>query len=210
MFVMSADRASAPRREVAAYILAGGASSRMGRNKALLDLDGEPLVLRAAQTISAAGMEATVIGPPALYARFALAAIPDDEPGLGPLGGIATVLAHSNRDWNLVVAVDMPYLTAAWLAALGDRALAAKSVDAILPRSVRGLEPLSAVYHRRCLESIRQALGRGIRKVTDGLAGCRVEEIAPGEWKRFATEGLLFENINTPADYDRAAAGEPK
>ncbi len=210
MFAMAADRISASRREVAAYILAGGASSRMGRNKALLELDGEPLVLRAARTISAAGMDATVIGPPALYEALGLAAVPDDEPGLGPLGGIATALAHSPRDWNLVVAVDMPYLTPAWLAALADRALAADAADAILPRSERGLEPLSAAYHRRCLPPILGALARGLRKVTDGLAGCRVEEIAPHEWKRFAPEGLLFENINTPADYERAAADEQR
>jgi molybdopterin-guanine dinucleotide biosynthesis protein A len=182
----------------------------MGRNKALLELDGEPLVLRMARTISAAGMDATVIGPPALYEPLGLVAVADDEPWLGPLGGMATALGHSTREWNLVVAVDMPYLTAAWLGALADRALAAKSVDAILPRSERGLEPLSALYHRRCLDPIRRALARGVRKVTDGLAGCRVEEIAPAEWKRFAPKGLLFENINTPADYERAAAGEPQ
>jgi molybdopterin-guanine dinucleotide biosynthesis protein A len=210
MVAMVVDRNSGRRRDVAAYILAGGASSRMGRNKALLELEGEALVLRMERTISAAGMDATVLGRPALYEPLGLAAIPDDEPGLGPLGGIATALAHSAREWNLIVAVDLPYLTAEWLVVLADRALAAEAADAILPRSERGLEPLSAVYHRRCLEPIRQALARGVRKVTDGLAGCRVEEIAPHEWKPFAPGGLLFENINTPADYDRAAAGERK
>jgi molybdopterin-guanine dinucleotide biosynthesis protein A len=210
MVGMGDERNSSRRREVGAYILAGGASSRMGREKALLELDSEPLVVRMARTIIAAGMDATVIGPPALYEPLGLAAIPDDEPGLGPLGGIATALGHSTTDWNLVVAVDLPYLTADWLGALADRALAAEAADAILPRGERGLEPLSAAYHRRCLGPIRRALGRGVRKVTDGLAGCRVEEIAPDEWKRFAAGGLLFENINTPADYDRAAAGGRK
>jgi molybdopterin-guanine dinucleotide biosynthesis protein A len=198
------------RRQVAAFILAGGASSRMGRNKALLELEGEPLVLRAARAATEAGLGVTVIGPPNLYAPLGLESIPDDEPGLGPLGGIATALSHSPRDWNLAIAVDLPYLTPAWLAALARRALAAEAADAILPRSERGLEPLSAAYHRRCLAPILQALARGVRKITDALAACRVEEIAPEEWKRIAPGGLLFENINTPSDYNRAAADEPK
>jgi len=109
-----------------------------------------------------------------------------------------------------VVAVDLPYLTPAWLAAMAGRALAAEAADAILPRSERGLEPLSAVYHRRCLAPIRRALASGVRKITDALAACRVEEIAPEEWKPFARGALLFENINTPSDYERAAADEPK
>ena len=79
-----------------------------------------------------------------------------------------------------------------------------------LGKDLLGLEPLSAAYHRRCLAPIRLALARGIRKITDALAACRVEEIAPDEWKRFAEGGLLFENINTPSDYERAAADEPK
>lgn len=195
----------------AGYILAGGASSRMGSNKALLAFEGQPLVVRAAATVAATGIGVTVVGNPELYAPLGLQAIADDEPGLGPLGGIATALAHSRHAWNLIVAVDLPFLTAEWLAALVDRALASKSARAILPRSERGLEPLCAVYHRDCLPGIRSALARGVRKVTDGLAGpppCPVEQIPPGEWKRFAPEGRLLENINTLPDYRRALANE--
>lgn len=202
------------RRELAAgYVLAGGASSRMGRNKALLLFDGEPLVVRMARLVAAAGIGVTVVGRTEEYEAFGLKAIADDEPGLGPLGGIAAALAHSSRPWNLIVAVDLPHVTAAWLKALLDRALASDAADAVLPRSERGLEPLCAVYHRRCLEPIRAALGRGVRKVTSGLAGppaCRVEEIAPGEWNRFAAEGRLLENVNTPRDYERATTGEQR
>lgn len=181
----------------------------MGRNKALLELEGEPLIVRVAGRVRAAGVPVTVIGPAGLREPFGLEGFEDDEPGLGPLGGIATALAHSDRDWNLVVAVDLPNLTAAWLRALVERALGS-TADALLPRSDGGLEPLCAVYHRRCLDPIRRALGRGVRKVTDGLAGppaCRLEEIGPGEWNRFAPGGKLFENINTLAEYARALQG---
>jgi molybdopterin-guanine dinucleotide biosynthesis protein A len=196
--------------QAAGYVLAGGASSRMGRNKALLNFGGEPLVVRAASVVAATGIGVTVVGPPELYEPFALRAIPDDEPGLGPLGGIATALGHSDRPWNLILAVDLPNVTAEWLAALLDRAFGS-AADAILPRSERGLEPLCSVYHRRCLAPIRSALGRGVRKITDGLAGppaCRIEEIAPEEWNRFAPGGRLLENINTPREYERATMGE--
>lgn len=199
--------------QVAGYVLAGGASTRMGRNKALLAFEGELLIVRAARLLSEAGLDAKIVGPPALYAPLGLATVEDLEPGLGPLGGIATALADSSRDWILAIAVDLPYLTPAWLSALAARSLRAgppSAPDAILPRSDRSLEPLSALYHRRLAGPIRQALDRGVRKITDALAGCRVEEIPPAEWKPFAPEGLLFENINTPADYARAAAGDRK
>lgn len=182
----------------------------MGRNKALLDFAGEPLVCRMARRLEQAGLGVRLIGPPELFGPLGLRAIGDDRPGLGPLGGIATALAHSDRPWNVIVAVDLPYLTPAWLAALAAHA-AVSAADAVLPRSERGLEPLCAAYHRRCLPSILAALGRGVRKVTDGLAGpppCRVEEIAPAEWKRYAAAGNLFENINTPGEYERAWPGE--
>jgi molybdopterin-guanine dinucleotide biosynthesis protein A len=181
----------------------------MGRNKALLELNGEPLIVRMVGRVRSAGVPATVIGPADLFQPFGLEGIADDEPGLGPLGGIATALAHSSRDWNLIVAVDLPNVTAAWLRALVERALRS-TADALLPRSEGGLEPLCAVYHRRCLEPIRRALRRGVRKVTDGLAGppaCQVEEIGAGEWNRFAPDGKLFENINTLGEYARALQG---
>jgi molybdopterin-guanine dinucleotide biosynthesis protein A len=201
------------RKQAAGYVLAGGASSRMGRNKALLLFGGEPLVVHMARLVAATGIGVTVVGRPEEYEPFGVKAIADDEPGLGPLGGIATALAHSSRAWNLIVAVDLPRVTTEWLAALVDRALDCDAADAVLPRSERGLEPLCGVYHRRCLEPIRAALGRGVRKVTSGLAGppaCRVAEIPPGEWNRFAAEGRLLENVNTPREYERAVADEQR
>ena len=65
-------------------------------------------------------------------------------------------------------------------------------------------EPLCAAYHRRCQPAIRAALDRGVRKVTDGLAGLRIDRIAHAEWKKFDSHGRLFKNMNTPADYDAA------
>jgi molybdopterin-guanine dinucleotide biosynthesis protein A len=188
---------------MAAYILAGGESSRMGRNKALLEIDGEALILRAAKVVDEVAGRPTVIGPKAMFAGFGLECVEDDWPGAGPLGGIATALRATGAEWNLVVACDLPYLTREWLGFLARRA-AASAADAVIPENTLGAEPLCAFYRKRGEDAIRGALERGVRKVTEGLAGLAVERIAPAEWKSFDSGGLLFKNMNTPADYEEA------
>ena len=177
----------------------------MGRDKGLLELDGEPLVARAAKLAeSVTGVPAAIIGG-AAYATFGWRVIGDDFPGSGPLGGIATVLRASAAPWNLVVACDLPYLTPEWLGFLIARARASEA-DAVLPMNELGAEPLCAMYHMRGEQAIRDALERGTRKVTDGLASIRVEYLERGEWKAFDSQGLLFKNMNSPADYEEARA----
>ncbi|MGA3293695.1 MAG: molybdenum cofactor guanylyltransferase [Candidatus Acidiferrales bacterium] len=190
-------------KDVAAFILAGGQSSRMGRDKALLELDGVPLIVRAAQLVESIAGPGTVVGNPDAYRSLDLRAIGDDWPDAGPLGGIATALRASSAPWSLVVACDLPYLTRPWLDYLVARALASRA-DAVLPMNARGAEPLCAVYHKRCEPAIRAALDGGTRKVTDGLSNVRVEIIEPAEWKAFDSGGLLFKNMNSPEDYEEA------
>ena len=190
---------------LATFILAGGESSRMQRDKALLEIGGAPLLVRTARLLESVGGRPTVIGEPASYDSFGLPVVPDDWPGAGPLGGIATALRVSSDTWNLIVACDLPYLTKAWLEYLVARA-AASSADAVLPMNTLGAEPLCAAYHKRGEPAIRAALDRGIRKVTDGLQSIGVETITPAEWKAFDSEGLLFKNMNLPRDYEEATA----
>jgi molybdopterin-guanine dinucleotide biosynthesis protein A len=193
-------------RQVAGFVLAGGESTRMGRDKGLLELGGEALVVRAAKlAASVTGTPATIIGG-AAYKSFGLRVVGDDLSGAGPLGGIATALRASDAAWNLIVACDLPYLTLEWLTFLVERALASKA-DAVLPMNARGAEPLSAMYNKSGEQAIRGALDRGTRKVTEGLSGIRVEYIEPAEWKAFDSEGLLFKNMNSPEDYEEAQAG---
>ena len=192
-------------RQVSAFILAGGESSRMGRDKARLELGGVPLILRTAKLMKSVAGEPAVIGNHEAYREFDLRAIADDWPGAGPLGGIATALRTAAASWSLIVAIDLPYLTRAWLEYMIARALAS-SADAVLPMNTRGAEPLCAMYHQRAEPAIRKALERGTRKVTDGLLDVRVETIAPDEWKGFDSEGLLFKNMNSPEDYEEAKA----
>jgi molybdenum cofactor guanylyltransferase len=190
--------------QVAAFILAGGESTRMGRSKAALQLGGVPMLSRTARLVEAVmGAAPGVVGNLKGGDAFGLTVIADECPGAGPLGGIVTALRVSNSPWNLIVACDLPYLTKAWLEFLVGRALGSQA-DAVVPTNTRGAEPLCAMYHKRCEGAIRAALERGVRKVTDGLNELLVELIDPFEWKAFDSDGLLFKNMNMPEDYEEA------
>jgi len=190
--------------DVAGFILAGGASRRMGRDKALLEIAGIPLALRMVTLLMPLVGSVTLIGSPQRFAALGIPVVPDDEPGCGPLGGVVTALHITDCDWNLVVGCDMPYLTAPWLEFLVQHALEAKA-DAVIPESAHHrAEPLCAMYHRRAMPTIRVELGLGIRKVTTGLAGLAVRTLRYEEWKQFDSAGRLFKNMNTPEDYAEA------
>ena len=176
----------------------------MGRDKALLQLDGIPLVVRTARLVeSVVRCVPTVIGRPEVFTPLHLRAVQDDWPGAGPLGGIATALRASESAWNLIVACDLPYLAKEWLAFLVGRAFTSRA-DAVVPAGDRGLEPLCAVYHKRCESAVWLALDRGTRKVTECLAGVHVERIEPIEWKSYDSEGFLLKNMNSLEDYEEA------
>lgn len=178
----------------------------MGRAKGLLAFGGEPLVVHVArllESVSEPRITPLIIGPPEVYANLGIRVIPDDGENLGPLGGISTALRIATCEWNLIVGCDLPFLTRDWLEFLIARA-AGSSADVVMPLNERGSEPLCAMYRRSARRAIAQALERGVRKITDGLATLTVASIAPAEWKAFDPCGRLFKNVNTPEDYDEA------
>ena len=180
----------------AGYVLAGGRSSRMGRDKALLPFRGGALGESVARVVEAAAGSVVIVGGAELAGY---STIPDLFPGEGPLGGILTALRHSRAHWNLIVACDMPELTPAFLAELLDAAEDA-DVDALLPAGPSGLaEPLCAVYHRRALRPIGEAFEAGIRKVTQALEGLDAVPYPVAEMAQ-------FQNVNTPEDWAGYAA----
>jgi molybdenum cofactor guanylyltransferase len=189
--------------QISGFILAGGESSRMGRDKALLELNGVALIVRAAQLVESVAEACAVVGDSERLEGLLLRVIADDFPGAGPLGGIATALRNSKSEWNLVIACDLPYLTREWLGYLAERALESDA-DAVVPMNELGIEPLCAMYRKRCDAAIREALDGGKRKVTDGIARLRTEFVEPDDWKAFDSDRLLFKNMNSPADYEEA------
>ena len=198
-------------REVDGFILAGGASSRMGRDKALLDFGGVPLILHTARLLEPIVAQVTIVGSPSKYAKLGLRAIADDaqaqdgpdRPGRGPLAGIAAALTATHSRWNLIVACDLPYLSAKWLDWLLSRALRSRG-EAVIPRTERGIEPLAAVYRRECAAAIAAALARGVRKVSDAIEELRVDLVYPREWRQIEPSELILKNMNAPGDYEEA------
>jgi molybdopterin-guanine dinucleotide biosynthesis protein A len=193
---------------IGAFILAGGKSLRMGASKPLLQLAGETLLERAVLLVSPFVESCNVVGPAELREHTRVGVVEDAYPGCGPLGGIATALNFaalrpSQQTWNLILACDMPYLMPEWLRYLIARAIASES-DVVMARDARGWEPLCAMYRSAAGMAISAALERGVRKVTGGLAGLKVDLVEPAEWKRFDSHGWLFKNVNTPEEY-RAA-----
>ncbi len=102
----------------AGFVLAGGSSSRMGRDKALLRYGSATLIQHVAERVATAVGSATLVGSPARYARLGYPVVPDNFLDGGPLAGIQAALAASAADWNLVVACDMPGVTVEFLEGL--------------------------------------------------------------------------------------------
>lgn len=164
----------------------------MGRDKARLPFRGGALAEAVAREVEQAAGSVTFVG------HAELGGIADRYPGEGPLGGILTALHHTSADGNLIVACDMPELSAEFLQRLLAEA-ERTSAAIVLPRRADGLpEPLCAVYHRRALAGLEAAFQRGIRKVTramEGLGVCRFD----------VAEVALFQNVNTPEDWSAYA-----
>ncbi len=192
--------------DVAAFILAGGQSSRMGRDKAMLEIGGVTMLDRAVGLIRSAGIEPVVVGAPKQFARTVKASIIEDEwPDVGPLGGIATALRASAKPWNLIVACDLPYLTREWLEFLLARGVGSTG-DAVAAMNGGGPEPLCAMYAKSAAPAIVAAVESGAYRVIEMLTSLRVEYLEPAEWNSFDSTGLLFKNMNQPADYAQAQA----
>jgi molybdopterin-guanine dinucleotide biosynthesis protein A len=183
-----------------AFILAGGQSSRMSRDKALLEIGGRTLLERAASLCAPLLSCVTMVGDPQRYSGFGFPALADRWPGAGPLGAIATALGAAQQPWCFVLACDMPFVTAPWLEWLLARANKSHS-DAVVPETIRGLEPLCAVYRATIASVLASALDSGVRKVTDGLDLIKTELIAENDWRKFSPDGDLFQNLNTWEDF---------
>jgi molybdopterin-guanine dinucleotide biosynthesis protein A len=152
--------------------------------------------------------KAKVVAVRGKYEAFKMEIVEDRWPGEGPLGGIITALedaaeSSARYEWNLIVSCDMPFLTPEWMRHMATRA-ARSAAQVILPHSAGGPEPLCACWRTNAAETLRAAFESGVRKVTDGLKQVTTEVLDEADWKRFDSEGRLFWNMNTAADYEEA------
>jgi molybdenum cofactor guanylyltransferase len=185
--------------QASGFVLAGGASKRMGQDKALLPYRGTTLVEHVAKTVNEAAGSVALIGDPARLGHLGLPVFPDELPKCGPASGIYTALQVTNTDWNLVVACDMPAVSAEILRELIDRTETSgrNCVAAIGPYGQP--EPLCAVYHRRCLPALSRAIRDKRLRMRD-----LIKEIG-AIWIRVDASALA--NVNTPAEWSKFEGG---
>lgn len=177
--------------EAAGFVLAGGQSRRMGRDKALVLYKGRTLLEYVADTVETAVGNVTVIGPPERYAGLGLHVIPDVIANSGPLAGLVTALRNTTRPWVLPIACDMPNLTPQILRDLVNAAVRSEA-DAVVCDSGR-LHPLCAAYHRRVLPAAEAALEHRALRMHDFLESIQIQR-----WP--VSDAKLLANLNTPEE----------
>jgi len=192
--------------QVSGVIIAGGASRRLGRNKALERIGGRALIERVIDSLVPLTIEVVaVVARPEQAAALRLPSwvrvVSDRYPGRGSLGGIFTGLDASAEPWGLVVACDMPFLNLELLRHLIEES---SNVDVVVPRLGGQPEPLHALYSKACLAPMERMLRAGDLKIAPLFEAVRVRYVDEGTIDRVDPRHLSFFNINTQADLEEA------
>ena len=217
--------------DLAAFVIAGGRSSRMGRDKAFLTLRGSTLLERALAVARCVSPEVTIVGPREKFAAYANV-IEDVYPGQGPLAGIHAALSGSACELNLMIGVDTPFLDPKFVQYMVQQArTSGATVTVPLTRSsgqgpvasgqgadpdaVAGnqkletrnslqAQPLCAVYRREFAAVAEDALRRGRNNIVPLFAAVTTREIGDAEMQELAFDPRMFDNLNTPEEWDLA------
>jgi molybdopterin-guanine dinucleotide biosynthesis protein A len=186
-------------------IQAGGQSSRMGRDKALIPFLGQPLVARLVERLSPLADELLVVtNRPEDFTFLTLPLFGDKIPGRGALGGLYTAIEAASKPRVAVVACDMPFASPSMLQFQAEL-LESESADVVIPKTEHGYEPLHAVYRRAaCLPAIEAAIRADQWKVISWFPQVRVREVSGDELQRRDPDGLTFLNVNTPEEWEKA------
>lgn len=210
MTVAPARPAAAPPEAVTLLILAGGAATRAGCDKAAWPTPRGPLIAHPYRALRPLAVAALVAGPSSH--GLPCPAVADPTCGQGPLAGLAQGLAQAPTPLVLVVACDMPTPSPDLALLLASRAAADPAADAVVPIRGGRLEPLFAVYRRRCAAPLAAALAAGERALHRALAELVVVPVPEAAWRRVDPQGSSFLNCNTRSELEalgsaRAGAG---
>jgi molybdopterin-guanine dinucleotide biosynthesis protein A len=186
-------------------IQAGGQSTRMGQNKALMPFLGRPFIAHLVGRVRGLADELLVTtNEPENYKFLGLPLFVDPLPGVGALGGLYTALSAAQEPLVAVVACDMPLIQPGLLSAQRDLLLR-EGADVVIPRSPAGLEPLHAIYRRdTCLPAVRSAIESGERRMVGWLSAVKVRVMEPAEIAIYDPKQISFVNVNTPEEYRQA------
>lgn len=185
--------------EFSAAILAGGRATRFGgRDKGSLIVDGRRIVDRQVAELRQVAADLLVVGGTPRPELAGIRHVPDAIPDSGPLGGLHAALSEARGAATVVIACDMPYVTAAllrYLLSLTDAA------DVVVPRTERGYHPLCAAYTRACLDPIRRRLAARDLRVTGLFDDVAVRVVSREAVAAFGDPEQLLANVNTPEEY---------
>jgi molybdenum cofactor guanylyltransferase len=183
-------------KDVSAFILAGGKSTRMGRDKAFVEFEGRTLLGRALDVARSIASEVQIVGGREKFARYA-PVVEDIFQNCGPLAGIHAALRISSTELSLILPVDMPFVTAAFLQYLILQAWEEGEAEVTVPRIEGRWQPLCAVYRREFANAAEKALKAGKYKIDPLFAVVRTRVIAPEELQKSGFRDDLFRNLNT-------------
>ena len=181
-------------------IVTGGASRRMGWDKALLAFDGGTLLQSLVLRFQTAGPVAVSVDRAGRFPLYGAQELVDPFPGQGPMNGVVAALKETEADEIILTAVDLPYADPALAQRL--RLLRGSFDVCLLRRGPKGVEPLFAVYGRGCLPVAEDCLAQGRRSIMALLDRVTVRFVTPEELPDFDLE-RIFTNVNTPEDYER-------
>ncbi|HYE66657.1 MAG TPA: molybdenum cofactor guanylyltransferase [Pyrinomonadaceae bacterium] len=189
--------------EIEGFILAGGASSRMGADKAHLQLGRETFVERIANALAAITERTSVVGARREAADWCLPVVPDVYTKWGALGGLHAALAACRAPWAAIVACDLPFVTGEMFVRL---ASLRGDFDAVVPIQADGrAQPLCALYRSGvCRARAQELIASGERRPRVLLQAVRTRRVAARELGDLDNATLFFTNINTPEDYAQA------
>lgn len=181
-------------------LLAGGKSSRMGKNKAFLELNGKPVIERNLEILQSIFSEVLISSnSPELYTQYNAKVVEDHYVEQGPLGGIQACLREAASEYCFFAACDIPFLNPDLIRFM---ASLAEKYDIVAPKTAEGIHPLYAFYKRSsCLPKIEKSLKEGILKTIDFFDQCSVRYISESEIEQFGDLQLLLYNVNTPDEW---------
>jgi len=183
---------------VSGIILAGGRSSRMGRDKTLLLFKNETLIERTVRKLQNFVDEIIIASNhTAKYNLPGIVEVPDSYPGMGPLGGMHAGLMAAQHQHSFIVSADMPFFTEELARYLLERRA---GCDVVVPEIGNRLEPLCAVYSRNCIEPIEKCLQAGVSQVFRFYPDVRVCKIVESDLRQVGDIKEIFCNLNTPED----------
>lgn len=186
------------------FITAGGRSSRMGRDKAWLELGGRVMIEWVIAALRPVTSNLYIIANDCEYARLGLPVFADTNTGIGPLEAIRTAMANSRAPRLVIAGCDLPFVTSELFAFL---LAIAGNHQAVVPIGRDGrLQPLCAVYSTGALEAVTSLIESGERKVDRLFERIPVRLVAFNELSHLQGAEVLFENVNTDEDYKRAVS----